>query len=157
VVNDVMALQRQSPAWGSVALRTAFDPSLPPVRGDRAQLTQVFLNLVRNALEALGGSGELAVSTRMEGRFHIRRGSARGRFLSVAVEDTGPGVPEDAQTHLFSPYFSTKPRGTGLGLAVCQRIVAQHGGTIAYEATAAGGACFRVTLPVSADDGRAGG
>src|SRR5439155_19758331 len=56
VLNDVVALERQSPAWGAVALRTAFDPSLPPVRGDRAQLTQVSLNLVKNALEALGGT-----------------------------------------------------------------------------------------------------
>lgn len=152
VLNDVLALERQAPVWGTVTLRTAFDPSLPAVRADRAQLTQVFLNLVRNALEALAGSGELAVATRLEARFHLRLRRGRGRFLSVRVEDSGAGIPEEHQAQLFSPFFSTKPRGTGLGLAVCHRIVTQHGGTITYEPRRPHGACFRVTLPVSEED-----
>jgi two-component system nitrogen regulation sensor histidine kinase GlnL len=154
VLNDVLTLQRQAPAWGDVMLRTAFDPSLPPVRGDRAQLTQVFLNLVKNAVEALDRSGELAVTTHIETRYHVRRRSGRGRFLSVMVEDNGPGISEEHQAQLFSPFFSTKARGTGLGLALCHRIVTEHGGAIAHEARAEGGARFRVTLPVSEDDGR---
>jgi two-component system nitrogen regulation sensor histidine kinase GlnL len=149
VLNDVLALERQSPAWGAVALRTGFDPSLPAVRGDRAQLTQVFLNLVKNALEALGGAGELVVSTQIESRFHVRRGSGRGRFLSVLVEDSGAGIAEEHHAQLFSPFFSTKPGGSGLGLALCHRIVTEHGGTIAHEARQPRGARFRVTLPVS--------
>jgi two-component system nitrogen regulation sensor histidine kinase GlnL len=152
VLNDVLALERQTPDWGAVVLRTAFDPSLPAVDGDRAQLMQVFLNLVKNALEALGGRGELAVSTRLEAAFRIRRSGTRGRFLSVLVEDTGPGISEDDQTRLFSPFFSTKPRGSGLGLALCHRIVTQHGGTITHEPRRGGGTCFRVTLPVSEKD-----
>lgn len=153
VLHDVLALQRQAPAWGGVRLRTAFDPSLPAVRGDRAQLTQVFLNVVKNALEALEGQGELAVSTRLEARFHIRRGSARGRFLSVLIEDTGPGIPDAYHAQLFAPFFTTKPRGSGLGLALCHRIVTEHGGAITHEARPAGGTCFRVTLPVSEGNG----
>ncbi len=157
ILNEVLTLQHQSPAWGAVTLRVAFDPSLPAVRGDPAQLTQVFLNLVKNALEALGGAGELAISSRLEAHFHIRRGSGRGRFLSVAVGDSGPGISEDDQARLFSPFFSTKARGTGLGLALCHRIVTEHGGTIAYEPRATRGTCFRVTLPVSEDDDRDAG
>jgi len=149
VLNDVLTLERQSPAWGALLLRTAFDPSLPAVRGDRAQLTQVFLNLVKNAIEALGGAGELAVSTRLDARFQIRRGSERAHFLSVLIEDSGPGIPEEHQQQLFSPFFSTKPRGSGLGLAVCHRIVTEHGGTIGYQPRPGGGASFRVTLPAS--------
>ena len=152
VLNDVLALQRQAPAWGETTLRTEFDPSLPSVRGDQAQLTQVFLNLVKNALDALGGHGELGVSTRIETRYHIRRGHGRGQFLSVAVEDTGPGVSAEDQAQLFSPFFSTKAGGTGLGLALCHRIVVEHEGTIAYEPRRGGGARFRVTLPVSDGD-----
>ena len=130
-------------------LRTEFDPSQPEVLGDRAQLTQVFLNLVRNAVESLGGHGELTVSTRIETRYHVRRRSQRNQFLSVVVMDDGPGVPEDVQSHLFSPFFTTKARGTGLGLAVCHRIVAEHGGIIAHEPRPGRGARFVVTLPVS--------
>jgi len=149
ILNDVLALQRQAPDWGQIVLRTEFDPSLPEVLGDRAQLTQVFLNLVRNAVESLGGHGELTVSTRIETRYHVRRRSQRNQFLSVVVMDDGPGVPEDVQSHLFSPFFTTKARGTGLGLAVCHRIVAEHGGIIAHEPRPGRGARFVVTLPVS--------
>jgi len=149
VLTDVLSLERQSPAWGGLLLRTAFDPSLPAVRGDRAQLTQVFLNLVKNAVEALGGAGELAVSTRLDARFQIRRGSERAHCLSVLIEDSGPGIPEEHQQQLFSPFFSTKPRGSGLGLALCHRIVTEHGGTIGYQPRPGGGASFQVTLPAS--------
>ena len=153
VLNTVLGLQRQAAEWGTVALRTVFDPSLPPVRGDRAQLTQVFLNLVKNALEALGGTGELIVSTRLEASFHIRRRSGRARFLTVLVEDTGPGISEEHRAQLFSPFFTTKSRGSGLGLTLCHRVVTQHGGTITHEPRLSGGACFRVSLPVSEEDG----
>jgi two-component system nitrogen regulation sensor histidine kinase GlnL len=152
VLNDVLALQKQAPNWGSTTLHTAFDPSLPPVRGDRAQLTQVFLNLVKNGVEALAGHGELHVSTRLDARFHLRRGSERAHFIVVSVEDGGPGVPDADQPHLFTPFFTTKRTGTGLGLAVCHRIVSEHGGTIGYEPRPTGGACFRVTLPASEID-----
>ena len=152
VLNDVLTLERETPAWGRIALRTSFDPSLPPVHGDRAQLTQVFLNLVRNAVEALDGHGELHLVTRFESRFHVRRGPGRGRFLQVAVEDGGPGVADADRAHLFSPFFTTKTRGSGLGLAVCHRIVSRHGGTITHEPRPGGGAIFVVTLPVSEHD-----
>jgi len=152
VLNDVLALQKQAPVWGDTSLHTGFDPSLPPVRGDRAQLTQVFLNLVKNGLEANGGQGELHVSTRLDARFHLRRGTERAHFIVVSIEDTGPGVPEGDQPHLFTPFFTTKRTGTGLGLAVCHRIVSEHGGAIAYEPRSTGGACFRVTLPASEVD-----
>jgi two-component system nitrogen regulation sensor histidine kinase GlnL len=152
VLNDVLALERQTDGWGTIALRTEFDPSLPPVRADPAQLTQVFLNLVKNAIEALAGHGELAVTTRMETRFRIRRGAARAAFISVTVQDSGPGVAPDLHGRLFSPFFSTKPQGTGLGLALCHRIVVEHGGTISYETPPTGGARFRVTLRVSDED-----
>jgi two-component system nitrogen regulation sensor histidine kinase GlnL len=105
----------------------------------------------------MGGTGDLVVSTRIETRFHIRRGTARGQFLSVVVQDSGPGISEEDQARLFSPFFSTKASGTGLGLALCHRIVLEHGGTIGYEPAPRGGARFRVTLPVSEeDDGDAG-
>ncbi len=147
----MLSLQRQAPDFGGIILRTEFDPSLPAVLGDRAQLTQVFLNLVKNAVEALGGQGQLIVSTRIETRYHVRRRSHRNQFLSVTVADDGPGVSEHAQSNLFSPFFTTKARGTGLGLALCHRIVAEHGGIIAHETRQGGGARFRVTLPVSED------
>ena len=109
---------------------------------------------MKTAHEALGGTGELLLSTHFDARFHIRRRSGRGRFLSVLIEDSGTGIAEEHQAHLFSPFFSTKARGTGLGLALCHRIVSEHGGTIGYEPRPVRGARFRVALPVSQDTGR---
>jgi two-component system nitrogen regulation sensor histidine kinase GlnL len=157
ILDRVLELQRAAPGWGRIRLRTEFDPSLPEIRGDRGQLTQVFLNLVKNAVEALAGQGELVVSTRIETSFHVRRAESRGQLLSVVVEDSGPGIPSEQQALLFTPFFTTKPRGTGLGLALCNRIVTQHGGTIAHEPRGRReGARFRVSLPVGdrVDDAR---
>jgi len=151
VLTHVLTLQRQAPEWGDITLRTEFDPSLPAVAGDAAQLTQVFLNLVKNAVEAMSGHGDLIVVTRIETRYHVRRGRGRSQFLSVLVADDGPGIPERDHAKLFAPFFTTKARGTGLGLALCQHIVSEHGGTIAHEPRPGGGTCFRVTLPVSED------
>src|SRR6185436_9954344 len=145
VLKDVLSLQQQSTEWGGVMLRTAFDPSLPAVLGDADQLTQVFLNLVRNAVEAMGGRGELHVSTRVETGLQVRLPEGTLMLASVVIGDTGPGVPPDVEPLLFAPFFSTKARGSGLGLPVCHRIVSEHGGTIAYEPRPGGGASFRVT------------
>jgi len=151
VLNDVIDLERQSPEWGAAVVVAEFDPSLPPVLGDRAQLLQVFLNLVKNAVEALGGSGTITIVTRMDTGYRIRRGENRARFLAVTITDTGPGISAADVPHLFAPFFSTKARGSGLGLAVCQRVISQHGGAIAHETPSRGGARFRVTLPVTED------
>jgi two-component system, NtrC family, nitrogen regulation sensor histidine kinase GlnL len=152
VLTEVLTLQRAAPAWGAVTLRTEFDPSLPPVDGDHGQLTQVFLNLCKNAVESMNGRGQLLIVTQFEHAFHIRRATNSGRLLSVLIEDTGPGVPPAEQPDLFTPFFTTKGGGTGLGLAICHRIVTEHGGSITYEDRPTGGARFRVTLPLSDHD-----
>ncbi len=149
VLRDVLALQQHDPGWGEIVLTTEFDPSLPPVRGDAAQLTQVFLNLVKNATESLQGRGRLVVATRLETAFHVRGLAGRRHYLSVTIADDGPGVAADDRDRLFSPFFTTKPRGSGLGLATCHRIVSEHGGTIVYEPRPGGGATFRVRLPIT--------
>ena len=152
VLNEVLALQRATPTWGQITLRTEFDPSLPPVDGDHAQLTQVFLNLCKNAIESMDGRGHLVITSQFEHTFHIRRATGSGRLLSILIEDSGPGVPQADQAELFTPFFTTKGGGTGLGLAICHRIVTEHGGSITYEDRPAGGARFRVTLPLSDHD-----
>lgn len=149
LLRDVLSLQQRSPEWGDVVLRAAFDPSLPALLGDADQLTQVFLNLVRNAVEAMQGRGELHVSTRLETGLQVRLPEGTLMLASVTIGDTGPGVPPEVEPLLFAPFFSTKARGSGLGLPVCHRIVSEHAGTIVYEPRPGGGALFRVTLPLS--------
>jgi two-component system, NtrC family, nitrogen regulation sensor histidine kinase GlnL len=135
-----------------------FDPSLPEVTGDAAALERAFLNLIRNAAEAIGESGTVRLHTRMETEFRMTAEGRRRQFLRVEVADSGPGMPPNEMAQLFTPFFTTKPTGTGLGLVLSQRIFALHGGRLWAErggvaragkrGAPVAGMTFRVTLPV---------
>jgi signal transduction histidine kinase len=121
------------------------------VTGNSDRLVQVFVNLLRNALYAIPSSGEIAV--------HSRRLNRNAQpWISVAVEDNGPGIPPDVLPDIFEAFVSTRldAKGTGLGLTVAEGIIHQHGGTIAASNRSKGGACLEVTLP-AAGARRAGG
>jgi two-component system, NtrC family, sensor histidine kinase HydH len=117
------------------------DDTLPPVRLDEEQLRQVVMNLVNNAEEAMGGGGEVRVTTRPRSA-----GSGRG-YVEIVVQDHGPGIPADVLKHLFVPFFTTKPRGTGLGLAISQRMVQAMGGHIEVTSQEGEGSTFAIVLP----------
>jgi len=154
VIHEVLALMQSELSAKQIVIRLQIDPSLPEVRGEEAQLTHVFLNLIKNAMEAMSEKGTLTITTRMETDFHILWRAARGesaglgKYLRVEFADTGPGFREAEVARIFEPFFSTKPRGTGLGLAICQRIMASHGGDIRAENRRGGGAQVTVTLPL---------
>jgi len=150
ILQDVLHLE-QAAANGTLAIHRHFDPSLPDVWADEAQLRQVFLNLVRNALEAMGGSGALTITTRLEidSRLRTRGDGQHRRFVWVEIEDTGAGIAPEYRERIFTPFFTTKARGTGLGLAVSQRVVAQHGGRIQVDSRPGNGTRVRVSLPVA--------
>ncbi len=113
-----------------VSLIQDFDPSLPAVVGDEAALVRAFLNLVKNAVEAIGSSGTIRLHTRIETEFRMAAEGRRRQFLGVEISDSGAGVSEEQLSQLFTPFFTTKPAGTGLGLVLCQRIIALHGGRL---------------------------
>ena len=129
---------------GKVVLQLA--EVLPRVRGDAEQLRQVFLNLGLNALEAMNGGGTLTIGT---GRRPFRRRGDAGAFVEVRFHDTGPGIPREQMKNLFIPFFTTKEKGTGLGLPISQRIVTQHGGVIEVRSERGKGTTFTVSLPVA--------
>src|SRR5262249_18718232 len=115
-------------------------PDLPPLYGVRDQLVQVFLNLLLNAGDATGKGGRIEV--------RAREGDG---WLEITVRDDGPGIaPEDA-ARLFQPYFTTKKHGTGLGLFVTRKLVADHGGTVDFSSRPGEGTTFRVLLPAVAE------
>lgn len=126
------------------------DPDLPDVNGDAEQLQQVLINLMLNAAEAMKHQGKIEVSTRTS---EDRRDAAflglrgEGTFVEIRVRDYGPGIPAAIRENLFIPFFTTKDRGTGLGLALCQRIVQHHGGAIEVHSVEGRGATFVVRLP----------
>jgi signal transduction histidine kinase len=156
-LNDVLQrtfrlLAPDVPAGIQVELDLA--PELPRVACDPEQLKQVFLNLALNAFQAMPGGGRLAVSTQVARDELAPWREAHGRLESVEVRfrDSGPGVrPEDRES-VFVPFFTTKEKGTGLGLAVSQRIVRAHHGTIAVSSPSGGGAEFTITLPALAEE-----
>jgi len=155
VIQDVIEVVQPELQGVGIALRTEFDPSLPETRGDAPQLTQVLLNLIKNAIEAMRGLASanghvLTIVTRMETDFHlVRRGDGSGKFLRIEICDTGSGLDPAASERLFEPFYTTKSRGTGLGLAICQRIVTAHGGAIRLHNRARGGAVSTINLPLA--------
>ncbi|MCS0496942.1 two-component system sensor histidine kinase NtrB [Ancylobacter mangrovi] len=129
-----------------------YDPSLPPVLANRDQLIQVFLNLVKNAAEAVSDvpDAEIQLTTAFRPGVRLMVPGAPARVslpLEFCVKDNGPGVPEDLMPHLFDPFVTTKPTGTGLGLALVAKIVGDHGGIIECDSQPRR-TTFRVLMPM---------
>jgi two-component system nitrogen regulation sensor histidine kinase GlnL len=152
-IHDALERARRSAALGFAAhmtLREDYDPSLPETWGDPDQLVQVFLNLLKNAAEAGRPGGTITLRSYYDRALRLRKpdGSAGAVPLQVEVIDDGPGLPPDIAADIFEPFVSGRETGTGLGLALVARIVAEHDGWIAVD-SAPGRTLFRVSLPVA--------
>ena len=130
---------------GNIAVETRVPPTLPQLRADKHQLTQVLTNLIVNAYEALEGKGHVAV-TASETR--LQDGAGGRDAILVEVADDGPGIPADVREKVFEVFFTTKAKGSGLGLAIVKRIVDAHDGRLDLQ-TSSEGTRVRVTLPLA--------
>jgi len=142
LVGDVVGLVRPNVEKCRVRVALETDPALPPVHGERVQLQQVLLNLLLNAMDALDGN-------RQERRLVTVRTRPVGETVEVAVRDTGPGIPADKLLRVFEPFFTSKPNGLGMGLAISRDIIERHGGKLWAENNEAGGATFTIALPAA--------
>lgn len=141
LVHQALALVRCDLHAHDVSVELQAAPDLPPVIGNKGQLVQVLVNLITNASEAMQ---EVTDRPRM---LNIRSSLCAPKMVSVAVADSGPGIPVQHAGRIFDPFFTTKSRGTGLGLAICQQIIEAHGGGISASAGTEHGAIFEILLP----------
>jgi two-component system nitrogen regulation sensor histidine kinase GlnL len=153
VILDRVKLLAKSGIGRNITFSEEYDPSLPPVWGNRDQLVQVFLNLVKNASEALEKTAkpEIKFSTAFRPGIKISVTGILDRIslpLEITIEDNGPGVPPDILPVLFDPFVTTKSNGSGLGLALVAKIVGDHGGVIDSDSRP-GRTRFRILLPVA--------
>jgi two-component system, cell cycle sensor histidine kinase and response regulator CckA len=146
VVTETLLLAGKPMSTDNVRIGTALDPSLPPLLGNANALQQVLLNLITNAREAMVGGGEIRIETGLD---PDRPGRVR-----LVVADTGPGISASHLPHLFEPFYTTKPSGTGLGLAVSYGIVQDHLGTIDVQSPPGQGATFILSFPALERPGR---
>ncbi len=140
-IDNTLVMLRSKLKTG-ISLERHYDKNIPKIQGYGSELNQVWTNIIDNAVDAMDGVGEIRIVTKM-----------RGDWVLIEIEDTGPGIPEDVQEQLFSPFFTTKPmgKGTGLGLNISYNIIQKHHGEIKVFSRP-GKTCFSVRLPVNFED-----
>jgi two-component system nitrogen regulation sensor histidine kinase GlnL len=130
----------------AIALKRSYDPSLPQVRGDEAKLLQVFLNIIKNAIESMDKGGRLEVST-SPSKESVREGGRIKRWALISMKDTGRGISEKDLQKIFIPFYTKKKDGTGIGLAFSKKIIKDHGGLIKVKSQLHKGTSFSIYIP----------
>ena len=149
VIDDLVELHSHSEGWRGIRIAREYDPSIPEFELDPDRTTQVLLNLMRNAVQAMGDEGTLTLRTRIESAYHLEHvGPERARIVRIDVEDTGPGIANADLPLLFTPFFTRRSSGTGLGLAVAQHWTVKQGGRILVTSRVGMGTRMRVELPL---------
>ncbi|RYY96509.1 MAG: PAS domain S-box protein [Comamonadaceae bacterium] len=151
VVEAILPLVNLQARKLGVRVESRLGPGLPPVLCDRTMVEQVLLNLARNAMQAMDEAGVPQPSLLIQVQPVTSEGSTR--WLEFSVADVGPGIPDDVKAQLFTPFFTTKAEGMGLGLSLCRTVVEQHGGALAFGPNTPRGTIFRFTLPAQSTAG----
>src|SRR5208283_395841 len=150
ILDRTLLLSEESVRQNGVILTRLYDPSLPDVIGNQDQLIQVFLNIIKNAIEVMPTGGKLTVVTRMSDLFtSVQADGKKHRLMVVKVIDTGSGIKQEHLADIFTPFFTTKDKGVGLGLALSYQIVQEHLGTIRVDSQKSEGTTFSVYLPLA--------
>ncbi len=148
LLGDIVLLQKEAQRSKDIEFSLKLDPSIPPIRGDENLLTRLFLNLIKNAGEAIEKAGTVEISTKVAAEYHLNQpGDRPVPFIVVEVRDDGKGIAPGALEQVFTPFFTTKTKGSGLGLAICQKIIGEHRGFLKVESQPGEGTTFSVSLP----------
>jgi nitrogen-specific signal transduction histidine kinase len=142
---ETIYLESMSKSGEHIQYKQNYDVTIPPIHGDRNALKQVFLNLIKNAVEAITDKGQVEVSTRW-----ITEHKLKGQnSMSIEISDNGAGIPPDSLEKIFNPFYTTKKEGSGLGLFLAYQIIAKHGGAIFIDSDVGVGTTIKVFLPIS--------
>ncbi len=149
VLKEILMLEKDSLARKRGRFEQTYDPSLPPIEADEDQLKQVFLNLIKNAVEASREEGKIQIVTRVSSGYAIKTAATVSRQnIVVEIIDSGEGMDESAQKKLFTPFYTTKKKGSGLGLAISLKIIEDHHGKIKVTSEKDLGTTVQVFLPL---------
>ncbi len=148
LLGDIVLFQKEAHRGKKISFTLNLDPSIPPILGDENLLTRLFLNLIKNAAEAIEKAGKVEVSSKVVSDYHMQNPGKRPvPLILVEIRDTGRGIPADQIEQIFTPFYTTKNRGSGLGLATCQKIVDSHRGFLKVESVPGEGTVFSISLP----------
>ncbi len=149
ILDDIVLLQREAARSQNTKFTLKIDPSIPPVQGDEGLLTRLFLNIIKNAREAILHDGEVVIETKIASDYHMTGPGRRSSpMVYISVSDNGCGIAADKMEQIFTPYFTTKIKGSGLGLAISQKIIEDHNGLLKIESTPGEGTTMTVSLPL---------
>lgn len=149
LLSDIVLLQQEAVRDRQIEFLLHLDPSIPPLLGDESLLNRLFLNLIKNAAEAIDPPGRVEITSKIAAEMQmLRPGERPTAMVRVEIRDSGRGIPADALDNIFTPFFTTKEQGSGLGLATCQTIVNQHHGLLKVDSTPGAGSVFTVSLPL---------
>lgn len=148
-INDIVLLQEQSKNSHKTTFNMQLDPTIPPIIGDQTLLTRLFLNLIKNGCEALDKNGAITITSRIDNEHHLSSGdTAPIPFVVIKVIDNGVGITAQQLQKMFTPFYTTKSKGSGLGMAICQKIINTHNGVLRIDSTPKQGTCCKVYLPL---------
>ena len=148
VLGDIILFQKEAHRGKKIDFVLSLDPSIPPILGDENLLTRLFLNLIKNAAEAIDKKGRVEISSKVASDYHLQNPGRRPvPLIVVEIHDSGRGIPADDLEKVFTPFYTTKNRGSGLGLATCQKIVDSHQGFLRVDSTVGEGTTVSVSLP----------
>lgn len=149
ILDEIVMLQKQAFTDRSISLKLQLDPSIPDISGDRDLLVRLFLNLIKNAGEASPDGEIIIIESRIDSEYQMSFPGARPTpMVLITISDNGPGIPQQKLDQIFTPFYTTKDSGSGLGLPICQKIITDHGGFMQFESRAEGGISVKVSLPL---------